>query len=440
MITSADPFSSSSPFVGYSYSYPHKTAHRRLAPHVPLAEAWREEQRDALFLYLHVPFCEHRCGFCNLFSLAAADNKTVAAYLGQLRRQATAIRDVLTDARFARIAVGGGTPTFFDVRQLDEMLDIVEHLTGASPHEVPMSCEASPATVTPDKLKLLRDRGVDRLSLGVQSFDDDELRRLGRPPCADQARRAIETVRSLGFPTLNVDLIYGTPDQSLDSWARTLREAVAHRPEEIYLYPLYVRESTGLGKLGTKPGTDRLEAYRLGRRLLLGSGYRQVSQRMFRSTPTAERTGPVYCCQADGMVGIGCGARSYTRRLHYSTEYAVVRPGIRSILGEFLRRDERSFSHAEHGFRLDEEDQRRRFAILGLLLTEGLSLHAYRLHFKTDTLDDLPQLRHLLDRGLARLTGDRLRLTELGIERSDAVGPWLYSERVCRLMETHQCR
>ncbi len=133
-------------------------------------------------------------------------------------------------------------------------------------------------------------------------------------------------------------------------------------------------------------------------------------------------------------VAVDCLASGRTPNL------ASLLPGIRSILGEFLRRDERSFSHAEHGFRLDEEDQRRRFAILGLLMTEGLSLHAYRLHFKTDTLEDLPQLRHLLDRGLASLTGDRLRLTELGIERSDAVGPWLYSERVCRLMETHQCR
>lgn len=139
------------------------------------------------------------------------------------------------------------------------------------------------------------------------------------------------------------------------------------------------------------------------------------------------------------MVGLGCGARSYTRKLHYSTEYAVSRTGVLEILDRFLRRDEASFRVADHGYHLDGEDQRRRFTILGLLLTEGLSISGYRKHFGSDLMDDLPQLCDLVRAGLAEQTSDRLRLTEEGIERSDTIGPWLYSRRVRNRIETYQC-
>ena len=440
MTEAVDPFSDASPFFGYTYSYPHKTAHRRLSPGVPLSEAWRDERRDGLFLYLHVPFCEHRCGFCNLFTLAKPDESLPAKYLDQLHRQATAVAESLGDAQFARIAVGGGTPTILGSRQLDRLFDVAEQAMGARPRVVPISCEASPAPVTPDKLALLRDRGVDRLSLGVQTFDDVESWRLRRPQQSGQAAEAIEMALAAGFPIVNVDLVYGAPGQSLESWARTVRTAMAYQPQEFYLYPLYVRPLTALGDRGIAPADNRLEAYRLGRSLLLDSGYRQVSLRMFQSPAATEPASPTYRCQVDGMVGLGCGARSYTGRLHYSSEYAVGRANVRTVLGRYLQRTDRSFLQAEHGIRLDGEDRRRRFAILGLLPTEGLSLEDYHRHFQTDALQDLPQLQRLIDGGLAERVGRRLRLTDLGIERSDAVGPWLYSRRVRKLMGAYQWR
>src|SRR5262245_30852118 len=101
-----------SPFQGYSYAYPHKTAYRALTPAVDLDELWAGERREALFLYLHVPFCEMRCAFCNLFTQARPPDDLVSTYLTALRRQACQVRAALPDARFARCAVGGGTPTY----------------------------------------------------------------------------------------------------------------------------------------------------------------------------------------------------------------------------------------------------------------------------------------------------------------------------------------
>ena len=430
---------SESPFFGYSYSYPHKSAYRELAPPVALADAWQDERRDALFLYLHVPFCEFRCGFCNLFTLANAESGWTGAYLHQLRAEATAVRSILKDARFARVAIGGGTPTYLNERELAELLDIAGTLLGGAATGVPASCEASPATLTPQKAHLLRQWGVDRVSLGVQTFDDVESRQLGRPQSAADVHRAIDIARQESFPVLNLDLIYGLQGQSLSSWMHAVATAIDHRPEEIYLYPLYIRELTGLGRISAVPSDNRLTQYREGREALLAAGYRQTSLRMFQLRSSDSGPGPVYCCQTDGMVGLGCGARSYTRALHYSTEFAVGRTGVRNILSDYLNRRQTDFLAAYQGYLLDDDDQRRRYVIQSLLQAEGMSEFAYRDRFGSDFRTDLPQLDHLLELDLAITAHDHFQLTTTGLERSDAIGPWLYSDRVRQLMEDFTC-
>lgn len=434
-----DELLAGTPYESYAYGYPHKTAYRPLDPPRPLAEVWADEPRESLFLYVHVPFCEQRCGFCNLFTTAWAGPGLPGLYLEALARQARQVREALGAARFARIAIGGGTPTFLSAGQLRRLLGILADL-GADPREAPGSVEASPATADPEKLALLREAGFGRLSLGVQTFDERESKALGRTQRRRAVEEAIGHVRDAGFPTLNLDLIYGGEGQSLESWTATVREALSWQPEEIYLYPLYVRPLTGLGRRSRAWDDQRLAAYRAGRDLLRAAGYRQISMRMFRRQDAPEEGGPVYCCQADGMVGLGCGARSYTRDLHYSTEYAVGRTGVRAILEDYVRREEERFGRADYGFVLDPEEQRRRFVLLSLLQSEGLDLDAYRERFGTDPDLDLPELGDLEPLGLARREGRRLLLTEGGLERSDAIGPWLGSSRVRGLMESYDLR
>ncbi|MGO4779472.1 coproporphyrinogen III oxidase family protein, partial [Lysobacter sp. 2RAB21] len=111
------------PYQAYSYSYPHKTAYRPLQPAQSLAQLWADEPRDALFLYLHIPFCSYRCGFCNLFALARPEPAKVAAYLQQMERQLRATAAALGEHRFVRFALGGGTPTYLDAEQLRRVFD-----------------------------------------------------------------------------------------------------------------------------------------------------------------------------------------------------------------------------------------------------------------------------------------------------------------------------
>jgi oxygen-independent coproporphyrinogen-3 oxidase len=429
-----------SPYQGYAYAYPHKTAYRPFARPLRLRELWAREDRRALFLYIHVPFCEMRCGFCNLFTQARPRSALVVDYLAALRREAEQVRDALGDATFARFAIGGGTPTYLDLAGLETLFDLAEHVLGARPGSIPVAVETSPATTTPDRLALLRARGVTRISLGVQSFVEAETTAAARPQQPAAVEAALAATRAAGFRTLNLDLIYGLEGQTVASWLASLRAALRVSPEELYLYPLYVRPLTTLGRSRRAWDDLRLTCYREAVALLKSSGYEQISMRMFRARHAPGDDGPVYCCQEDGMLGLGCGARSYTRAVHYASDYAVGAAGIRAILARHVARPAEAFAVAEHGFTLDPAEQRRRYVLQSLLQAEGLSGSAYTRRFGTAFRDDLPELAELEPLGLAVAADDRLRLTAAGLERSDAIGPWLHSPCVRALMESYEPR
>ncbi len=438
-MTRLESMLAATPYTGYLYAYPHKTAYRPLSPPVSLAPLWDGEDKRALFLYLHIPFCEMRCGFCNLFTAAGPKADGVQRYLATLLRDARQVKAALGEVAFARVAVGGGTPTLLDVESLARLLDLAEGVMGAKLPLVPVSVESSPETVDAAKLRLLRERGVDRVSLGVQSFLEAEVAAVKRPQKTAEVEAALDLIRAEGFPTLNIDLIYGMEGQTEASFATSLRQALRWRPEEIYLYPLYVRPLTFLGKSSQLWDDHRLKLYRAGRALLLSEGYTQVSMRMFRAAHAPSHGGPVYRCQEDGMVGLGCGSRSYTKALHYSSEYAVNARAVRGIIDAYIDRPDASFTAAHYGIRLSEDEQRRRFAILSLL-AEGLDAREYRGRFGAAVFEDFPQLLQLSELGLACLEGERLVLTPAGVERSDTLGPWLHSAPVEALMQAYEAR
>lgn len=427
------------PYQGYSYTYPHKTAYRHFDEPHSLAKLWAGENKEALFLYLHLPFCEMRCGFCNLFTTVNPKGGQVVRYLDALERQMEKVHEALGDFRYARGAIGGGTPTFLST---DEMARVFRMLrdVGQFRKGSPLSCELSPATAEIEKIAQLREEGVTRASIGVQSFLENETRTLGRPQKPAVLHTALERLASAGFPVLNVDLIYGIEGQTVASWLESLRAAMSYAPQEVFLYPLYVRPLTGLGRKGRDPSDLRLAQFRAGRDFLLERGYRQVSLRLFRhkNSPVEGDGGASYCCQEDGMIGLGAGARSYTSAVHYCTEYAVGRMGIQAILDDFIARPADHHSLAWYGYELTKEEQRRRYIIKSILRADGLDGAAYEAWSGNHWSVDFPQLGQLIETGLARDENGGLQLTQEGMERSDTIGPWLYSDAVEGKMEEYE--
>jgi oxygen-independent coproporphyrinogen-3 oxidase len=378
-----------------------------------------------------------RCGFCNLFTTVGADGDFETRYVATLERQAGRVRAALGEASFRAAAIGGGTPTFLSMNALERVLGVLESF-GASPSRVATSVETSPRTASKEKLALLRAAGVRRVSIGVQSFDEAETHALGRAQKAEWIESALDAIRAASFPVLNVDLMFGLAGQDERSLVRSFDRALTWRPEEIYLYPLYVRPLTGLGRRGDRAQADRLRLHRVARERLRAAGYEPISLRFFRRVDAPP--GIDTCCQEDGTVGIGCGARSYTRRVHYASDWAVGSASVRAILDAYLTAPDASFDFASYGVELCGDEERRRYVLKTLLRRDGLLFDAYEKWFGSRAEDDFPELAALTEHGLAARAADRIALTEEGLALSDAIGPMLYSPSTRARMATFDLR
>ncbi|MCU6708265.1 STM4012 family radical SAM protein [Paenibacillus sp. J5C_2022] len=432
---------SANPYSSYLYSYPHKMAYRKLEQKQSLADIWSGEVAETYFLYMHIPFCGARCGFCNLFTLPDKRSDVHEQYVDALERQAKQWVPHVTDKPFARFAIGGGTPTLLHPQQLDRLFRIVEETMGLDPSKASISVETSPETVSRERLQVLKDRQTDRISMGIQSFVEAEAAAIYRPQKPAEVERALELLGQFHFPVLNLDLIYGLPGQTVDSWLYSLQRALAYEPEEIFIYPLYTREHTIVKPNDVRSSGDdiRMACYTAARDRLVEAGYTQYSMRRFaREAAGSDKQLLPYGCQEEGMVGLGCGARSYTRQVHYATRYGVGRRETESIIAEYVaaeRHDEIGY-----GFVLNGQEERRRFLLKALLHMEGLSLQDYEARFGSDLFEDCDELALLLMNGLAARSGDTLRLTEEGMALSDAIGDWLITPDVRRLMEGYVVR
>ena len=414
----------------YTYSYPHKHAYRILENPIALKLEWQKENQSNLFAYLHIPFCEMRCGFCNLFTIANPKNG-VGEYLDALQREALTYQSSLPNKKFEEYAIGGGTPTFLSPSQLEKMLSIFQNNLGVEMKEKYGSIEASPKSITTEKIKLIEAYGINRISMGIQSWIEAETKLLGRPQKIEEVTQAIEKIKSSKIPEINLDLIYGIYGQTKKSWRYSLEKTLNYEPTEIFLYPLYTRPLTGLSKMQKESIDNRLELFRIGRDFLKNNGYEQISMRCFRkkNTPYISNN---YKSTQDGMIGIGAGARSYTKDLHYSTNYAVSRKATKAIIHAYSERE--NFNTINYGFYLNQEERMRRFLIKSLIDGGKLNVADFQNDFGKDVLS-IGIVNELLENNWLEENEKGFQLSEKGMEMEDAIGPMIFSENVKLLME-----
>lgn len=423
------------PYRNYLYSYPHKTAYREFVSPLPLEELWRDEPAESLFLYMHIPFCGARCGFCNLFTLPDKRANVHAEYVDALERQARQWAAFTRHKPYARFAIGGGTPSLLAPAQLNRLFRIATDIMGVDLGTTSISVETSPETLTEEKLTILKEHTVDRVSMGIQSFVAAESAAIYRPQDPEVVYRALELLGQFDFPILNLDLIYGLPGQTVDSWLYSLNQALLHEPEEIFLYPLYTREHTIV-----KPGDlvnqldIRHECYEAARAVLAERGYRQYSMRRFAKEDAGTGKDILdYSCQEEGMVGLGCGARSYTRNVHYASRYGVSRKATESIIADYVAAEH--YNTADYGIVLSLDEQKRRFILKAILHSEGLTIADYNQRFGTTLWEDHPELGLLVQSGFATDDEGILRLTPNGLGYSDSIGDWFISGEIREQMK-----
>lgn len=425
-----------------------------------------------LSLYLHIPFCQRKCPYCD-FNTYAGLSRLFEPFTAALVREIAMAGAARGRPAVRTIFLGGGTPTVLPSELLGEILAACLRAFDVK-RDAEITSEANPGTVDADRFAALRGHGVNRLSMGVQSFDDSELQFLGRIHTADEVERAFALARRIGFDTVNLDLIYGLPGQSSDTWRSSLRRAVDLGPEHLSIYSLTIEEGTPFaewaraGRIGM-PDPDRAaDLYDLAADVLASAGYYQYEisnwAREVRYSPVGE---PVHVTQehllaGDGAtgwsrespgglrswqnpsaacrhnlvywrnesyLGFGPGAHSSEQGWRWANAKSV--PGYIDQLGKagsetVAPPDGRTGGWAEHAEAIDERTAIGETMMLGLrLVREGVAYDRFleRHGAPLQTIFDV-ELRRLAALGLLEVLPDRVRLTP----RARLIGNQVFAE------------
>lgn len=422
------------PYVQYMYSYPHKTAYRPLEG-VFLDQYVHLLEGNGHGLYVHIPFCQTKCGYCNLFSVTGQNQEAIQQYLYAVRRQSIQYQQLLKQigTQFKELVIGGGTPLCLTQMQLEQMFAMLADCFHFSKNRE-MAIETAPNQTDEGKLYILKQAGVTRVSMGIQSFHNKELQVLGRGHSADAARKALHLVKCAGFACVNTDFIYGIPGQTTESLLESLKEVLSYEPDEIFLYPLYVKHGVRLEYEGVVPDGERAyEQYRHAASFLRSEGFRQDSMRRFvRQTTQREYQE----CGFGTSLALGCGGRSYLGNLHFCSPYAVTKKECLARLAEYEHTSD--FTKITHGILLTEQELKRRYVIRHLFLMPGLSLDRYEAVFGSHAIKDFQVLQSFIDSGYVKIQKSDvsyLTLTETGLGLSDYLGPQLISPAIRTAMK-----
>ncbi len=447
------------PYMQYMYSYPHKTAYGPLQG-VSLREYAPLLAGGGHGLYLHVPFCQAKCGYCNLFSVTGQGRDAVDRYLDAVERQAAQYAEALAecDCQFSDLVIGGGTPLYLTERQLERVFILLTSYFDIAPQSE-MVIETAPNQTTREKLAIIKRAGVTRVSMGIQSFSDRELAALRRGHTGEKAREALALLKEFEFRCVNVDFIYGIPGQTVESLLDSLKEALEFRPDEFFLYPLYVKHGVGLEREGVVLNPEAAyEQYLAASGYLKEAGFRQDSMRRFvRQKGSSHQIEDINRAETMGghirvdrkkkrefsecgfgtSLALGCGGRSYLGNLHFCTPYAVDRRECLKRLEEYEK--EEDYTRISHGILLSEDEVRRRYVIRHLFIRPGIKRRMYEKHFGSHMIKDFPLLSDWLNQGFIEWQQDEqeeiLALTERGLGLSDYLGPKLISPQIRKKME-----
>jgi len=364
--------------------------------------------------YVHVPFCRRRCGYCN-FTVVAARDDLAADYLRAVELE---LRQLQTPCEVDTLFFGGGTPTQLPPAALDRLCRLArEWFPLAAGYE--FSVEANPADLDEDRLAVLQASGVNRLSLGGQSFDDRKLEALERDHCCSQLQRTLDRCRPR-FASLALDLIFAVPGETLEIWTADLRAAVAAGVDHVSTYGLTYEKGAAFwgrrqrGLLQPADEEQERAMYEVAIGLLTAAGREHYEVSNFARPGHRCRHNEVYW-RGQSYFAVGPGAARYVDGWRETNHRSTTTYLKRVLAGQ---------SPVAERERLPPPDAARERLVFGLRMLEGVdrSSFAAGTGFEIDALVG-PALRHFVDQGLLEDTGDRVRLTPAGLLVSDALWP-----------------
>ncbi|MFR5243571.1 MAG: radical SAM family heme chaperone HemW [Clostridium sp.] len=366
-------------------------------------------------LYLHIPFCVKKCAYCDFLSFPSGQ-EIQRQYAKRLMEDIDCMGKEYGDIPVDTIFIGGGTPSVPESRLI---VDLMEHVNRAFQISdgAEISMEANPGTVTREKLKEYRRAGINRISFGLQSANDRELKLLGRIHTWAEFLESFALARECGLTNLNIDLMSALPGQTCESWKDTLKRVTDLEPEHISAYSLIIEEGTPFGeKYGSEEGRKLLpdedserEMYHETKRFLRECGYERYEISNY-AKPGRECRHNIGYWTGVPYLGLGLGASSYMNGSRFA---------VSSDMQQYLEEKPGTFTDVE---KLTKKDMEEEFFYVGLRMTAGVSLSEFERRFGMSAEEVYPGLMEtFVEEKAAEFRGDRFVLTDYGLDVSNYI-------------------
>lgn len=370
-----------------------------------------------LGIYVHIPFCVSKCYYCD-FASYVQDKSNYQAYVHALIEEIRAHRESRpSPLTIKTIFIGGGTPSVLPPILLEKILIALKESFVITDH-AEITIESNPGSLSLEKLKTMKKHSVNRISMGVQAYQDNLLKKIGRTHTKDDIVESYALCRSLGFDNINLDLMFALPGQSLDQWKETLEAVVKLSPEHISAYSLIIEEETPFGKMSNQgeleePSED-LERlmYSFAKDYLSQNGYKQYEISNF-AKEGKESKHNINNWKAYPYIGIGLGAHSYYNGYRYHNTYDIE---------EYIENSSQLRHIQEDKEWIDCKAQMEEYMFLGLRLTDGIEISDFEKRFNQSIFDVYgSQIKQHKKDGLLMETKGCIWLTDYGQDISNRV-------------------
>lgn len=367
---------------------------------------------DEAALYIHIPFCAKKCMYCDFPSFCCKDSLMID-YAVAL---ASEIEAGTRDKKIKTIFIGGGTPTYLSLEAWEIIGESIGRVNKEKDLEFTVEC--NPGTITEDKLSLLKKIGVNRLSIGLQAWQNSLLKDIGRIHTIEEFMTGYNMARSMGFNNINIDLMFGLPNQNLEQWLVTLGEVIKISPEHISCYSLIIEEGTAFynlyekGKLSLPDEETERRMYEEALSLLKNNGYNQYEISNFCKSGKECRHNIVYWRMMD-YIGCGAAAHSYIKGKRYRNEEDIQK---------YIEKVQTNSSPAVEVICNSMNEEMEEFMFMGLRMIDGISIDEFKRRFNKN-IDEIygDIIQKHISSGLLRNYNNRIFLTGKGIELSNIV-------------------
>lgn len=370
---------------------------------------------DKISLYIHIPFCAQKCLYCDFPSFARKDHLR-KAYIEALNKEIISLREKHNNLEINTIFIGGGTPSVLESDELEYLLKEVVKLNMAKDIEYSMEC--NPGNLTEEKLEVMKKYGVNRISMGLQAKQDNLLKGLGRIHNYKTFKENFLLAKKVGFNNINVDLMFGLPNQKLNEWEETLREIISLEPAHISAYSLIIEEGTAFynlyenNKLKLPTEEEERKMYHLAKKILEENGFNQYEISNYAKKGKECRHNLAYW-NMDNWIGVGSASASYMDGKRIKNISSVE---------EYINSINEKGEAIEEIINNSKNDNMEEFMFMGLRKINGIDENEFKNRFSMNINDVYGEIiNKYIDAGLLIRESGRIFLSEKGIEISNII-------------------